>query len=256
MHAPLVVTSAAPADARSSSRSARANLPDDFVRDIERWKTRSGVVKINLALAELPTSPPTRATSRPSTTPARSRWRPTMEYIERAFQDAREGRPAAAPFCDGVIPTDVRQDAGPRGHAHHVAVHPVGPRRTGTHEPHTDELEAYADRMIDLLRRGRARTSRTRSSHRDIVGPHEMEQEYGLIGGNIFHGELSLEQLFHMRPGARATPTTARRSPACTTPARPPTPAAASAASPAMQAARAALTDRKPPSTAPAAAGS
>ena len=36
--------------------------------------------------------------------------------------------------------------------------------------------------------------------HRDIVGPHEMEQEYGLIGGNIFHGELSLEQLFHMRP--------------------------------------------------------
>ena len=39
--------------------------------------------------------------------------------------------------------------------------------------------------------------------HRDIVGPYEMEQEYGLIGGNIFHGELSLEQLFHMRPGAR-----------------------------------------------------
>ena len=37
-------------------------------------------------------------------------------------------------------------------------------------------------------------------THRDIVGPHEMEQEYGLIGGNIFHGELSLEQLFHMRP--------------------------------------------------------
>ena len=36
--------------------------------------------------------------------------------------------------------------------------------------------------------------------HRDIVGPHEMEHEYGLIGGNIFHGELSLEQLFHMRP--------------------------------------------------------
>jgi phytoene dehydrogenase-like protein len=36
--------------------------------------------------------------------------------------------------------------------------------------------------------------------HRDVVGPHEMQQEYGLVGGNIFHGELSLEQLFHMRP--------------------------------------------------------
>jgi len=37
-------------------------------------------------------------------------------------------------------------------------------------------------------------------THRDVVGPHQMEQEYGLVGGNIFHGELSLEQLFHMRP--------------------------------------------------------
>ena len=67
-------------------------------------------------------------------------------------------------------------------------------------QPHTEEL--------DGLRRPAASTSTTRWRpnfkasilHRDIVGPYEMEQEYGLIGGNIFHGELSLEQLFHMRP--------------------------------------------------------
>ena len=98
-------------------------------------------------------------------------------------------------------------------------------------EPHTEELEAYADRMIDCYNEV-APNFKSSILHRDIVGPYEMEHEYGLIGGNIFHGELSLEQLFHMRP-APATPTTAPRSAACTTAARPRTRAAGSAASPA-----------------------
>ena len=66
-------------------------------------------------------------------------------------------------------------------------------------EPHTAELEAYADRMIDCYNE-LAPNFKASILHRDIVGPYEMEHEYGLIGGNIFHGELSLEQLFHMRP--------------------------------------------------------
>jgi phytoene dehydrogenase-like protein len=65
--------------------------------------------------------------------------------------------------------------------------------------PHTAELEAYADRMIDCYNEV-APNFKSSILHRDIVGPYEMEHEYGLIGGNIFHGELSLEQLFHMRP--------------------------------------------------------
>jgi hypothetical protein len=66
-------------------------------------------------------------------------------------------------------------------------------------EPHTEELEAYTDRLIDLYDEV-APGFKGSILHRDIIGPHEMEVEYGLIGGNIFHGELSLEQLFHMRP--------------------------------------------------------
>jgi phytoene dehydrogenase-like protein len=66
-------------------------------------------------------------------------------------------------------------------------------------EPHTAELEAYADRMIDCYNE-LAPNFKGSILHRDVVGPYEMEHEYGLIGGNIFHGELSLEQLFHMRP--------------------------------------------------------
>ncbi len=66
-------------------------------------------------------------------------------------------------------------------------------------QPHEAELQAYADRMIDCYNE-LAPNFKSSILHTDIVGPYQMEQEYGLIGGNIFHGELSLEQLFHMRP--------------------------------------------------------
>ena len=95
-------------------------------------------------------------------------------------------------------PHHVGQDAESRWHAHHVAIHPVGARGVGD-APHTEELDAYADRVIDTYDQV-APGFKASITHRDVVGPYEMEQEYGLIGGNIFHGELSLEQLFHMRP--------------------------------------------------------
>jgi phytoene dehydrogenase-like protein len=66
-------------------------------------------------------------------------------------------------------------------------------------EPHREELEAYADRLF--ARFDQVAPGFTDSVlHRQIIGPHDMEQEYGLIGGNIFHGELTVDQLFHMRP--------------------------------------------------------
>jgi phytoene dehydrogenase-like protein len=65
--------------------------------------------------------------------------------------------------------------------------------------PHTEELEAYADRVVDGYNELAPNFKRA-IIHRQVVGPYQMEQEYGLIGGNIFHGELSAEQLFHMRP--------------------------------------------------------
>ena len=66
-------------------------------------------------------------------------------------------------------------------------------------EPHREELEAYADRVIDRVEE-LAPGFKSSILHRQVIGPCEMEREYGLIGGNIFHGELSIGQLFHMRP--------------------------------------------------------
>ena len=176
----------------------REHLPPDFAADIEHWKTRSGVVKINLALGELPdfTADPGSQLQEHHT--GSVEMAPTMEYMERAFQDAREGRPAARPFSDGVIPTAFDQTLSPAG-THTMSLFTQWVPADWSEQPHTAELEAYADRMIDCYNE-LAPNFKASILHRDIVGPYQMEQEYGLVGGNIFHGELSLEQLFHMRP--------------------------------------------------------
>jgi phytoene dehydrogenase-like protein len=156
------------------------------------------VVKINLALSELPdfTADPGSQLQEHHT--GSVEMAPTMEYMERAFQDAREGRPAARPFSDGVIPTAFDKTLSPEG-THIMSLFTQWVPQDWSEQPHTAELEAYTDRMIDCYNE-LAPNFKASILHRDIVGPYEMEQEYGLIGGNIFHGELSLEQLFHMRP--------------------------------------------------------
>ena len=197
VHAPLVVTTLHPKIA-FLDQVPRSELPDGFVTDIERWKTRSGVVKINLALGELPnfTADPSNGLAELHT--GSVEMAPTVEFIEQAFQDARSGRAALAPFSDGVIPTSLDPTLCPDG-THIMSLFTQWVPADWNAAPHTDELEAYADRLIDLYD-AVAPNFKSSILHRDIVGPHEMEVEYGLVGGNIFHGELSLEQLFHMRP--------------------------------------------------------
>ena len=174
------------------------NLPDDFVRDIEHWKTRSGVVKINLALAELPDFTADPGTNLQEHHTGSVEMAPTMPYIERAFQEAREGRPATKPFSNGVIPTAFDSTLCPDGY-HIMSLFTQWVPSDWNEQPHTTELQAYADRMIDCYNEV-APNFKSSILHADIVGPYEMEHDYGLVGGNIFHGELSLEQLFHMRP--------------------------------------------------------
>ncbi|HVC24784.1 MAG TPA: NAD(P)/FAD-dependent oxidoreductase [Acidimicrobiales bacterium] len=195
--APLVVTSLHPRTAFLEHVGA-AELPPDFVTDIERWKTRSGVVKINLALSELPDFLADPGTNQQEHHTGSVEMAPSIEYMERAFQDAREGRAALRPFSDGVIPTTFDKTLCPEG-VHIMSLFTQWVPETWSEEPHQEELEAYADRMVDCYDEI-APNFKASIIRRDVVGPYEMEHEYGLVGGNIFHGELSLEQLFTMRP--------------------------------------------------------
>jgi phytoene dehydrogenase-like protein len=197
IRATTVVTSLHPRTA-FLDQVGRENLPDDFVSDIERWRSRSGVVKINLALAELPDFTANPGTNLQEHHTGSVEMAPTVEYIERAFQDAREGRAALRPFSDGVIPTAFDKTLSPAG-THIMSLFTQWVPADWNEQPHREELQAYADRMIDCYNELAPNFKRS-ILHTDIVGPYDMEHDYGLIGGNIFHGELSLEQLFHMRP--------------------------------------------------------
>jgi phytoene dehydrogenase-like protein len=176
----------------------RDELPGDFVNDIERWRSRSGVVKVNVALSELPdflawpgTEPHERFTG--SVELCHS-----MEYVQRAFQDARDGRPAVRPFSDGVIPSTLDPSLSPAG-THVMSLFTQWVPESWAREPHASDLEDYADRVIDGYTELAPNFKRA-VIHRQVIGPWEMEQTYGLVGGNIFHGELSPDQLFHLRP--------------------------------------------------------
>ena len=173
----------------------RVELPADFVEDIESWKTRSGVVKINCALDRGP-----MFTAMPELTDLTGGFElaHSVAYLERAFEQARSGEPATAPFSDGVMPTVYDRTLAPEG-KHVISLFTQWVPCEWSEEPHADELESYADSVIagyDELAPGFADSV----LHRQVIGPHEMEREWGLVGGNIFHGELSAEQLFHMRP--------------------------------------------------------
>jgi phytoene dehydrogenase-like protein len=194
--APVVVTACHP-QITFLRQIERSQLPEEFVGDIEHWRSRSGVVKINLALAELP-----EFTADPGFDPdvhgGAIQVLDDIEYMERAFQDARAGRPAELPFSDCEIPTVFDQTLAPEG-KHVMSMFTQWVPESWSQEPHRDELEAYADRLIDRFTEV-APNFKGSILHRQIIGPYDMEHEYGLIGGNIFHGELAVDQLFHMRP--------------------------------------------------------
>jgi phytoene dehydrogenase-like protein len=177
----------------------REQLPAEFVFDIERWKTRSGVVKINVAMHELPNFAADPGTDVQAHHTGSVELCLSREYAERAFQDAHLAhRPAVAPFVDGAIPTTMDRELAPDG-IHIFSMFSQWVPHEWSEAPHREELEAYADRAMDGYTE-LAPNFRDAVIDRQVIGPYDMEQELGLIGGNIFHGELTVDQLFHMRP--------------------------------------------------------
>ena len=176
-----------------------AVLPPDFVADIKAWHTRSGTVKINLALDRLPEFP-----SRPGFDPqvhgGTIVLAESLDDLETAFQEAASGRPSALPFADICIPSVFDDSLAPAGRqlmSMFTQWVPCG----YADRPDEAALAAYANRVI--ARMEAVAPGFTGSVlHRQVIGPHQMQQEYGLVGGNIFHGELTLGQMFHARPAA------------------------------------------------------
>jgi phytoene dehydrogenase-like protein len=194
LRAPIVITACHP-KLTFLRQIAASELPDDFRRDIELLSSRSGVVKVNLAVSKLP-----RVAGLPEWTDFSGGFEiaHSVDYLETAFEEARHGVPATRPFSDGVIPTTLDPSLAPPG-AHVISLFTQWVPHTWSEEPHAEELEAYADRVVDEYERV-APGFRESIVARQVIGPHQMQEEWGLVGGNIFHAELSADQLFHMRP--------------------------------------------------------
>ena len=196
--APVVVTTAHPQISFLRLLDP-AELPADFVADIRGWRSRSGTVKINLALDRLPVFS-SFADPDPSVYGGTIVLAESLDDIENAYQQAVAGQPAELPFADICIPSVLDDSLAPPGkHVMSLFTQWVPCEYAGG--AYDVELAAYADRVLGRLE-AVAPGFTDSVLHRQVIGPHQMQEEYGLIGGNIFHGELSLGQMFHARPAA------------------------------------------------------
>ncbi|MBP9111481.1 MAG: NAD(P)/FAD-dependent oxidoreductase [Polyangiaceae bacterium] len=173
------------------------SLPPEFLTAMRRWKSRSGTVKVNVAVDRLPEFK-CRPGFNPEVHGGTIILAESVDDLEGAFQDAAAGRAAQKPFADICIPSVFDKTLAPEGH-HVMSMFTQWVPSTFAQEPDSESLVAYAERVLDRVE-AVAPGFRSSILHRQVIGPYEMENTYGLVGGNIFHGELSVNQLFHMRP--------------------------------------------------------
>ena len=125
---------------------------------------------------------------------------PTLEYIERAYDDAKYGRPSEEPVLEMTLPSSVDTTIAPPGkHVMSIFVQFAPYQLAG--ETWDEQKEAFADRCVQLINRY-APGFEESILHRHVLSPVDLERTYGLTGGNIMQGAMHLHQLFSMRPVA------------------------------------------------------
>jgi phytoene dehydrogenase-like protein len=171
-------------------------LTDTFLDEVRRYKLRGSSGKVNLALDGLPDFkclPGPGAHLRGAVSIS-----PSLEYMERAYDDAKYGDFSRHPYIDMVIPSLTDPSVAPPGkHVMSCFVQYAPYKlREGTWD---EKREAFGDTVVDTLSQY-APNLKSIILHRQVLTPLDLEREWGLTEGNIFQGELSLEQLFFLRP--------------------------------------------------------
>ena len=175
------------------------HLEDDFRGRIERWRLGSGSLRINVALSELPDFTCAPGTHAQPHHGAGIIMAPSLAYMDRAWSDAREHGWSRAPIVEMLIPSTVDQTLAPPGaHVASLFCQQFSPVLPGG-KSWDDAREAAADAAVDVVN-GCAPNFRASILARQVFTPLDMEREFGLTRGDIFHGALSLDQLFAARP--------------------------------------------------------
>jgi phytoene dehydrogenase-like protein len=174
------------------------HLPTEFVDEVRRYKFRGSSGKVNLALDGLPDftcMPGPGAHLRGAISIS-----PRVEYMERAYDEAKYGTYSSRPYIDMVIPSLTDPSVAPPGkHILSCFVQYAPYKLKEGPEGWNQKRDAFGDTVVDTISQYAPNLKKIIIG-RQVVTPLDLDREFGLTEGNIFQGELSLEQLFFLRP--------------------------------------------------------
>ena len=172
------------------------HFPDEFTAAIRSFRVRGSSGKVNIALSELP-----QFTCLPGEGPLHRgaiSISPSIDYVERAYDDAKYGQFSRHPYMDIIIPSMIDRDMAPPGH--HVMSCFVQYAPYDIEGGWNDaKREAFGEAVVSTIERY-APNIRRAIVGMQVITPQDIERIAGITGGNIFHGELLLHQLFFLRP--------------------------------------------------------
>ncbi len=172
-------------------------LPADFLARMKNWRNGSGTFRMNVALSALPSF--TALPGPGDHLSAGIILAPSLAYMDRAWQDARDRGWSRAPVVELLIPSTLDDTLAPKGqHVASLFCQHVAPQLPdgASWDAHRDEVADLMIATVDAYAPGFARSVLGRQA----LTPLDLEREFGLLGGDIFHGALSLNQLFSARP--------------------------------------------------------
>jgi phytoene dehydrogenase-like protein len=173
-------------------------LETSFVRSVQCIKYRGSAARVHLALSELPRFTALEAGDAEARLRAPIQIAPSLDYIERAYDSSKYGRYSETPYLDVLIPTLSDPSLAPSGQHLRSITAKCAPYALRDGDWSTQK-EAFADVVVDTLAEY-APGIRGAISQREVLVPADLESRYGLPEGNLNHGEMTLDQFFHMRP--------------------------------------------------------
>jgi len=196
-HAPLVASNA-DANVTFLKLLDRNELPEAFVADVERINYASASLKINVALEELPSFRALPGSEPGPQHRGTIHLCPDQDYIERAYDDAKYGRPSAEPVIEFQLPSVVDPTVAPEGRHLMSMFIQYAPYelRDGSWD---DQRDAFADRCFAIVDEY-APNFTSSVIDRQVLAPPDLERVFNLTGGNIFQGAMTPGQLFAFRP--------------------------------------------------------